>query len=312
MRRTVKLKFFVVCILVIPFVLTIFSTSSARNAFPDVPTGVPYAQAVNELAEMGVFQGDPMGNFNPERTMTRAEAAALLVRLFVADDTVASGSGSFNDVPTSHWAYAYIETAVANGMISGYGDGRYGPGDALTFNQAVTLILRALGFEDMAQRRGGWPGGYISVGNEIGITQNTVNIGNIPVRRSTVAVLIHNALPINPPVESGGIEGIWILERMEISGIAISDDEIGGLFPVGMPSLRLSDDGTVDMFNISIAYDVVTDTFIGIVEFGTYKIDDNSISISVREGHEVNLLRAGTTLLWQTDGITMQFRYQEA
>ena len=166
----------------------------ANSSFPDVPASAPYAHEVNTLLAEGIFRGDANGNFNPNNSMTRAEAATLLVRLFVDVDVKTSGTGSFTDVASSHWAFSYIEAAVVYGLISGYGDGRFGPDDPLTYNQALALLIRALRYGPMAEEWGGWPTGYIEAAEELGLTDRTVSTSNGSVPRSTVAVLIYNAL----------------------------------------------------------------------------------------------------------------------
>jgi len=170
----------------------------ADSTFNDVPTNADYAHAVNALAERGIFRGDASGNFNPNNSMTRAEAATLLVRLFVENEMEAQLTSNFTDVPLTHWASSYIQTAFANGLISGYGDGRFGPNDAMTYNQALALLLRALNYGGMANAWGGWPEGYIGAADILGMTDGTTSTGNAPVPRSTVALLIYNALNVTP------------------------------------------------------------------------------------------------------------------
>ena len=195
MKKVFKIRFLFLVLSIIAILSNLPIPVFAVNYsyFPDVPDNATYANEVNSLAAAGIFNGDENGNFNPDKTMTRAEAATLLVRLFVNANTSAPSTGSFSDVPVSHWAYEYIETAVMYGLINGYGNGRFGPGDSLTYSQSVTLLVRALGFEEMAQELGGWPDGYVMMGNELGITQNTINTFENSVPRSTVAVLVYNA-----------------------------------------------------------------------------------------------------------------------
>ena len=125
--------------------------------------------------------------------MTRAEAATLMTRLFVRGDLDSLDSENFTDLPSKHWAFSYIESGVKHGIISGYGNGKFGPEDALTYNQAIALLVRALGFEDMVQQVGGWPDGYVTIADELAMTRNTIKIGDNPVSRSTVAILIYNS-----------------------------------------------------------------------------------------------------------------------
>jgi len=194
MSHTAKTRIFTLGVAIILILGMTGISALAHNSFPDVPAGAPYAHEVNTLAAEGIFRGDANGNFNPNSSMTRAEAATLLVRLFVDVEVATSGARSFTDVPSSHWAFSYIETAFAFGLISGYGDGRFGPSDPLTYNQALALLIRALNYGPMAEAWGGWPAGYIEAAEELGLSDRTVSTGNNPVPRSTVAVLIYNAL----------------------------------------------------------------------------------------------------------------------
>ncbi len=54
---------------------------------------------------------------------------------------------TFKDVPSTNWAWAQIEACVAAGIVQGYADGSYGPGDAVTRAQMAVFISR------------GWPAG---------------------------------------------------------------------------------------------------------------------------------------------------------
>ncbi len=58
-------------------------------------------------------------------------------------------SVSFSDVPTTHWAYTYIQNAVANGLFSGVGNGQFGPGMNVTRGMFVTTLYSAAGSPDV-------------------------------------------------------------------------------------------------------------------------------------------------------------------
>jgi hypothetical protein len=50
------------------------------------------------------------------------------------------GNPTFSDVPSTHWAYGYIETAVSHGIVGGYPDGTFRP-DALLTRAQLSKIL---------------------------------------------------------------------------------------------------------------------------------------------------------------------------
>jgi hypothetical protein len=98
--------------------------------------------AVNDMGSRMVVTGDAGGSYNPDLDITRAEFAAVIVRaLGLPPDTGASG---FDDVSASDWYCGYVKTAVAYGILNGYGDGTFGPDDLITREQAMTMLARAM------------------------------------------------------------------------------------------------------------------------------------------------------------------------
>ncbi|MCL1872811.1 MAG: S-layer homology domain-containing protein [Clostridiales bacterium] len=68
---------------------------------------------IMQLAYRGIIQGYNDGSFGPQKHITRAEAVAMVSRLFGRSDQYKTGK-SFSDLPAGHWAYTYIMNA-ANG-----------------------------------------------------------------------------------------------------------------------------------------------------------------------------------------------------
>ena len=189
------IKRFMPLLLVAIILFSTTANAAIYEYFPDVPLDADYAYAVNHLAELGIFSGDEKGNFNPNKTLTRAEFAVTMVRLIgETDKALKSKTSSFSDVPKNHWACGYIEVAVEYGLFSGYGNGKFGPGDTLTYEQAVAILLRVLRYEKEAQEAGGWPLGYIKIGRELNLLVNTSINNSKPINRKTVSILLYNAI----------------------------------------------------------------------------------------------------------------------
>jgi len=186
------------------FSLVTVAYGSVSGAFPDVPVDADYAEAISELAEMGIFTGDDKGNFNPDSTITRAEFATIMVRMLGKEDRAKTvTTSSFTDVPSSHWACGYITVAVELGLVNGYGNGQYGPSDTLTSEQAVKLLVCSLGLENEATIAGGYPNGYISVANNLGITYSGEIVVGKNISRAEVAVLMFRTITLNYNLEDG-------------------------------------------------------------------------------------------------------------
>ena len=109
--------------------------------FQDVPEDAWYAQAVNTLASLGILNGVKDGQFAPNRSITRAEFAAIAMRLA---NPVSEGSNPFSDVQEGDWFYDQVVGARSYGWITGYKDGTFRPNCTITRAEAATLVNRML------------------------------------------------------------------------------------------------------------------------------------------------------------------------
>lgn len=165
----------------------------AASSFPDVAENAPYAEAVEYLKDVGIIQGDDKGNFNPGKVVTRAEMATFVCRMLDQTENLPVSTG-FNDVPITHWANPYISKAAEFGIVEGYGNGRFGPSDPVTYEQAVTMIIRAVGGEPEALVAGGYPEGYLAVAREYNLLAGVSAKQGEPMIRANIAILINNCV----------------------------------------------------------------------------------------------------------------------
>jgi len=127
-------------------VLTLFCTflPTGLHAVAGESKG-SYADRLNQL---GLFAGTAKG-YELERAPTRLEGLAILVRLLGKDkeaQQLSSKEPSFQDVPK--WGIGYVNYAYENGIAQGVSKQRFGSADAMDAAQYVTLVLRALGYQD--------------------------------------------------------------------------------------------------------------------------------------------------------------------
>jgi S-layer homology domain len=108
-------------------------------SFPDV-RGTSVEGYVAALAQRGVMQGYADGSFGPNDRITRAQAAAFVGRAFGLPNTWTE-TVQFSDL-TGQWACGYIHQLWRQGVISGYGNGTYGPNDPITRAQAAAMLWR--------------------------------------------------------------------------------------------------------------------------------------------------------------------------
>ena len=183
------------------------------KTYPDVDSDANYAEAVNVISDLGLAVGDENGNFNADKTLTRAEGTTFVLRLLGLEEAAKAAAGTatdFSDVPADHWAAGYVSVAAANGIVSGMGDGTFAPNSELTYAQIVRMLVSALGYEPLVSELGEWPNNYMSAASQIKLTSGIAGRANDAVTRGTTARLIYAALTIPKMEKSGiGVNATW-------------------------------------------------------------------------------------------------------
>jgi hypothetical protein len=116
-----------------------------RTPFGDMPAGHWADGPVQDLAAKGAISGYPDGTFRPDANVTRAQVAKMVVGAMAWEITTPQ-QPTFSDVPAGHWAYAYVETAAAHGIINGYADGTFRPDANVTRAQVAKMVSLARGW----------------------------------------------------------------------------------------------------------------------------------------------------------------------
>lgn len=111
--------------------------------FDDVPADAWFAEAVQYVYEHDLMTGVSENLFAPNAQMNRAMVAQILFNVEKPADTEAPAA--FRDVAPDAWYAEAVNWAVWQGYMSGYGAGSFGPNDALTREQLVTVLWRYSG-----------------------------------------------------------------------------------------------------------------------------------------------------------------------
>ena len=180
-------------VLVIAMVLSSMSFAFAAK-FEDVPADNDYHDAIETLKALNVIDGYEDGTFRPEKTVTRAEMAKLMVQLLGYGDLVAGSKSNFTDTQ-GHWADAWIALAAGRGIVIGTGDGKFAPDRTVTYDEVLTMLVRGLGYTDNCNELKGmtWPTNFKVKAAELGITKN-VKLNDTGADRGGVAQAMANAL----------------------------------------------------------------------------------------------------------------------
>lgn len=190
----------------------IIGTNAFAASFSDLDKSASYAEAVSVLADLGILTGYEDGTVKPEGDITRAEFAAIVCRIKGLENAAnsAKGTTTFTDVAADSWASGYINMASQQGIINGVGGGLFLPDENVKFEEAVKMVVAALGYTPQAESLGGYPTGYLAVASQNNITRGVAGVAGAAANRGTVARLAYNSLDV-PMMEqtsfgSGSVE----------------------------------------------------------------------------------------------------------
>jgi len=109
--------------------------------FADVDENSWYAQAVQFVSDRGMFNGTGNGFFSPQVHMTRSMFVTILGRLTGVNESQFNRS-NFDDVNAITWYAPFVAWATENGIVSGYGNGLFGPNDDISREQIALLLYK--------------------------------------------------------------------------------------------------------------------------------------------------------------------------
>lgn len=178
--------------------LSRYSTSRLALA-PDI-AGTEYEEAAELLGALGIMVGDAeSGAFRPNDNIIRSEMAKVAVYAVGLEDVVKSSEvpTKFPDVSDNHWANGAINVAEQQGMVIGDDDGSFRPDDAVLLQEAVTIIVRAMGYEPAAEDKGGYPTGYLYIASTNQLLRGLSGSAAMPATRGDIAQLVFNAMTVN-------------------------------------------------------------------------------------------------------------------
>lgn len=168
------------------------------TAVPKDVIGTEYEKAVSRLVAFGILEGYPDGTYQPEKDITRAEFAKILVEALGLGSAAnaAVGKTNFSDVTASHWAAGYMNVASGQGLIKGYPDGTFKPSKQVSYAEALTMLVRALGYQDsfLGVKGANWAQAYTAKAAQLGISSGVKFVPNSYAQRGTVAILVDNTL----------------------------------------------------------------------------------------------------------------------
>ena len=174
----------------------------AGAAFSD-QSKIKNTEAVDACTALNIIGGYPDGSFKPEGNITRAEATKMIcVALNGGKEPAVSTNATptFSDVrgnANAAWAEGYIESCVAQGIVSGVGAGKFAPNGNVTGVQLAKMLLVALGYKSDLEGFTGnaWATNVNVIATQRGLYKNLEKMDTAAaLTRDNAAQMIWNAL----------------------------------------------------------------------------------------------------------------------
>lgn len=207
-------------------------------AYTDVSVDDANYPAVSLLSSLGIIKGYEDGSFGPDKNVTRAEFTVMLIRTLNMSGIGSSDPAGlpFEDVASVDWAVGDIRTAYDLGIINGMSATEFAPNDQVTSEQALKMIVCAMGYEPMAIDIAGgadkvWPTGYTTVAGQLNLTAGVTSAMDAAAKRIEIAKYIYNALEVDLMQSTEFANGAVKTEIKQ--GVNILNDKLKVLYGTG-------------------------------------------------------------------------------
>lgn len=179
--------------LVLVLVIVMSSFGSLASNFDDI-ADVRTMGAANRLSKLEILEGFDDGSFRPDGNLTREQFATAIVRALGLKDKAETAKGTetgFSDVKSERWSSGYIKIAANEKIINGVGENMFAPSRGVKYEEAVTMVIRALKLETPEME---YPAGYLKIAEEEGLLKNLEGVVGEDTERSVIAKLLDNSL----------------------------------------------------------------------------------------------------------------------
>ena len=190
-------KRFLTLTLAVLMVVSMFAFNASAAQFTDVDAENEYLnKAVNLLNHVGVVKGTSETTFGTDELVTREQMAAFIYRLMKKGNSVEGGdnSSTFTDLEDPTFFFM-VSWANAQGIIKGTSATTFEPKGSITLQDAYTMIIRALGYEDEGTLS--YPFEFIGIAEQKGVELDEGLDSSVAytdaLTRGDVAILLYNA-----------------------------------------------------------------------------------------------------------------------
>ena len=162
------------------------------------------AGSANTAVQAAVMLGGADSGQDTAAALTRSQLARLLAAFSPYRESAASAGSLFTDVGGTDAAAPAIRTAVSQGWMSGYSDGSFRPGQAVTLEEGCSAVLKLLGY-DVTALSGSFPDAQLNKARELGLRDGIAAQPGEALTFAEGAQLLYNAL--SAPTAGGEVYG---------------------------------------------------------------------------------------------------------
>lgn len=158
MKKTISI---LLCAAIAAVCFAVSAEAAQLHPFADVASGSWYEQGVIYAYEKGIMVGTSKTEFSPNADTTRAMIVTILYRL--ENSLEVESTDSFTDVPENEWYTDAVSWAAQEGLVNGYGNGKFGPQDSITRQQLAAILYRYTAYKGASVSANGWASCYPDV-----------------------------------------------------------------------------------------------------------------------------------------------------
>jgi len=239
---SVKRNNVIAMLLSICLAVNLFSFSAA---YAEEEAEAMFVSEVEFLSSLGVLESD----FEPFFTVTRGDFVKIISKILYPG-TDFSGAYTeeryvFDDVPVSHENYSCIRACKELSIISGGADGNFRPDDDITVNEAIAVVINALGYTVYANASGGYPSGYVLTASKAGMLKG-ISVSSEPTGYVLAKLIFNSLFAELVTVESVSEDGVKVTT---VSGKNILSERLG----INEYDAVVIDDGYTSLTGVSSA-----------------------------------------------------------
>ncbi len=229
-------------------------------------------ESADTLEALGIIEGFG-GDLMLDKVLTRAEFVSMLVRILNIDTS--NKTVYFEDVNASHWAVGAVGAACTMGIVTGVDEKHFAPDEPLAYEEAIKMLVVTLGYGPAAVRKGGYPVGYLTVAQQIGLLNGIDAKAGLLVKRALAADIIFNALDTNIVKEQiisddiigkvtdgktllrekmNVLKGTGIVTANEVTGLSVAGGVSKGMIKIDETTFYVGETNAAELLGYDVTY----------------------------------------------------------